>query len=97
MNAFYGREHAEVPEFIVDHNLFRSRCYIDGEWVAAQGGGSHIDIQPVYRETHRQRPKVGGMRTPGAPSRPPTPHFRPGAPKPPRSGRQPFADGMISS
>ena len=36
-------------------------------------------------------------RTSGAPSRPPTPHFRPGAPKPPRSGRQPFADGMISS
>jgi len=30
MNAFYGREHADVPEFITDKNLFRSRCYIDG-------------------------------------------------------------------
>ena len=39
MNAFDGREPADVPEFIVDHNLFRSRCYIDGEWVAAQDGG----------------------------------------------------------
>jgi len=39
MNAFYGREHADVPEFIVDRYLFRSRCYIDGEWVAARGGG----------------------------------------------------------
>jgi len=39
MNTFYGQEHADVPEFIVDHNLFRSRCYIDGEWAAAQGGG----------------------------------------------------------
>jgi len=39
MNAFYGREHVDVPEFIVDSNLFRSRCYIDGEWVAAQEGG----------------------------------------------------------
>jgi len=37
MNAFFGSEHADVPEFIVDRNLFRSRCYIDGEWVAAQG------------------------------------------------------------
>ncbi len=51
MNAFYGREHADVPEFIVDRNLFRSRCYIDGEWVAAQDGG----VIPVFNPSTGKR------------------------------------------
>lgn len=38
MNAFCGSDQTDVPEFIGDRNLFRSRCYIDGEWVAAQDG-----------------------------------------------------------
>ena len=59
MNAFYGREHADVPEFIADRNLFRSRCYIDGEWVAARDGG----VIPVFNPSTGKRigsvPKLG--------------------------------------
>jgi succinate-semialdehyde dehydrogenase / glutarate-semialdehyde dehydrogenase len=59
MNAFNGREHTDVPEFIADKNLFRSRCYIDGEWVAARGG----EIIPVLNPSTGRRigsvPKLG--------------------------------------
>ena len=58
MNATYGREPAEVPEFIVDHNLFRSRCFIDGEWVAAQGGGSISIFNPSTGKPIGSVPKL---------------------------------------
>jgi succinate-semialdehyde dehydrogenase/glutarate-semialdehyde dehydrogenase len=51
MNAFYGREQNDVPEFISDRNLFRSRCYIVGEWVAARDG----DIIPVFNPSTGKR------------------------------------------
>jgi succinate-semialdehyde dehydrogenase/glutarate-semialdehyde dehydrogenase len=51
MNAFYGREHADVPEFLVDTDLFRSRGYIDGEWVTAQDGG----VIPVFNPSTGKR------------------------------------------
>lgn len=46
MNAFNGRDFADVPEFITDKGLFRSRCFIDGEWVAARDGGSTPVFNP---------------------------------------------------
>jgi succinate-semialdehyde dehydrogenase/glutarate-semialdehyde dehydrogenase len=59
MSAFYGREHADVPEFITDKNLFRSRGYIDGEWVAAADG----DVIPVVNPSTGKRlgsvPRLG--------------------------------------
>lgn len=59
MNAFYGRELADVAEFITDKDLFRSRCYIDGEWVAAGNGG----VLPVFNPSSGKRigsvPKLG--------------------------------------
>jgi succinate-semialdehyde dehydrogenase/glutarate-semialdehyde dehydrogenase len=58
MNAICGREPAEVPEFMVDHNLFRSRCYIDGEWVAAQGGGGISIFNPSTGKPIGSVPKL---------------------------------------
>ena len=59
MNAFYGRELADVAEFITDKDLLRSRCYIDGEWVAAGNGG----VLPVFNPSSGKRigsvPKLG--------------------------------------
>jgi len=63
MNAFYGREHPESPEFISNKNLFRSRCYINGEWVAASDGG----IIPILNPSTGQRlgsvPQLGPADT----------------------------------
>jgi succinate-semialdehyde dehydrogenase/glutarate-semialdehyde dehydrogenase len=63
MSAYYGREHADVPEFITDKNLFRSRCYIDGDWVAASDG----DVIPVVNPSSGKRlgsvPRLGPADT----------------------------------
>ncbi len=58
MNAFYGREHAEVPEFILDKNLFRSRCYIGGEWAAAREGGAIPVFNPSTGKCIGSVPKL---------------------------------------
>ena len=58
MNAFYGREPAEVPEFMADHKLFRSRCYIDGEWVAGQGGEGISIVNPSTGKPIGSVPKL---------------------------------------
>jgi succinate-semialdehyde dehydrogenase/glutarate-semialdehyde dehydrogenase len=59
MNAFHGREHTDVPELLVDGNLFRLRCYIDGAWVEAQDG----DVVPVFNPSTGKHigsvPKLG--------------------------------------
>ena len=59
MNAFYGREHMDVPEFITDKNLFRSRCYIDGEWVAARDEGVISVFNPSTGKLIGSVPKLG--------------------------------------
>jgi len=58
MNAIHRCEPAEVPEFIADHTLFRSRCYVDGEWVAAQGGGVIPIVNPSTGKRIGSVPKL---------------------------------------
>ncbi|MGE5256942.1 MAG: NAD-dependent succinate-semialdehyde dehydrogenase [Hyphomicrobiales bacterium] len=59
MNAFYGREHPEGSEFIADKNLFRSRCYINGEWVAAGDGEVIPIVNPSTGKRIGSVPRLG--------------------------------------
>ena len=63
MSAFYGREHADVPEFITDKNLFRSRCYINGEWVASGDGGVIPIVNPSTGKRIGSVPQLGPADT----------------------------------
>jgi len=46
-----------------DQNLFRQQCYIDGEWVDAEGGGTHKVINPATGELIGTVPVVGVAET----------------------------------
>jgi succinate-semialdehyde dehydrogenase/glutarate-semialdehyde dehydrogenase len=63
MSAFYGREYADVPEFITDKNLFRSRGYIDGEWVAAADGRIIPVVNPATGKRLGSVPQLGPADT----------------------------------
>jgi succinate-semialdehyde dehydrogenase/glutarate-semialdehyde dehydrogenase len=46
-----------------DQNLFRERCYIDGEWVSAEGGGTHKVTNPATGEVIGTVPDLGVAET----------------------------------
>jgi len=46
-----------------DQNLFRQQCYIDGEWVDAEGGGTHKVKNPATGEVIGTVPDIGAAET----------------------------------
>ena len=68
-----------------DTSLFRQQCYIDGKWVDADDK-SHARRATIRRTARRSaRCRTWARPKPGARSRPPTPHGRRGARRPPRN------------
>ena len=46
-----------------DSDLFRTRAYIDGAWVAADSGATFPVVNPATGETLAQLPRVGAAET----------------------------------
>ena len=68
-----------------DPSLFRQQCYVDGEWIDADAGGTVDVTNPATRRADRHRAEPGrgrdAPRDRGGRARP----FPPGARRPPRS------------
>lgn len=74
--------------------LLRESCYIDGEWVAADGGETIAVTNPATGEQLGTVPKCGAAETRRAIEAAQA-AFPPGAPGPPRNGRRSCAAGSI--
>jgi succinate-semialdehyde dehydrogenase/glutarate-semialdehyde dehydrogenase len=48
---------------LTDKKLFRQQCYVDGEWVGADGGGTIAVTDPASGETLGSVPRMGAEET----------------------------------
>ena len=63
---------AKVKVSLEDPSLFRQQCYLNGEWVDADGGGTTEVNNPATGEVIGTVASAGHRRNPGAPLRRPT-------------------------
>src|SRR5690606_35066005 len=63
MHATQAPERENRPMQLKDQSLFRQQCYIDGQWVDADGGGTVDVTNPADGSVLGTVPKMGAEET----------------------------------